>query len=475
MLGLFNTLNLGARALQAQQTGVEVAGQNLANANNPAYSRQIVQIQTSIPTPTVVGLQGTGVQVTAIQQVRDALLDAEVRGEASVGGYWNSQQSALQNAQTQLGQFLNLNASGTGSTGGTSGGSGQSLSDQLDGLFNAFQSVATDPTSIAQRQNLINQAQTLASGLNQASQNLGDLNDGLNTAIGNDITSANQLLSSIASLNNQIARATATGGSANDLNDTREQDLENLARLANIQTAANPDGTISVSIGGAQLVSGSQVLDTLQTYDAGGGQLQVQTATSGTSLTLTGGSIQGTIDARDGALASLRNSLDALASNLITQVNSTYSLGFDLNGGTGADFFSGTDASNIAVNTLLHNDPSLVQAAGVSGAPGDNTVALALARLSRQSVAGLNNQTFSGAYAQDVSTFGFALSDATNQVANFNSVNSMLLNQRDSVSGVSMEEEMSSMITYQYAYQASSKIITTVDQMLQTLVNLKST
>jgi flagellar hook-associated protein 1 FlgK len=487
MLGLFNILNLGARALQAQETGMAVTGQNLSNVNNSAYSRQRVQISTSIPTPTAVGLEGTGVQVTGIQQLRDSILDGEVRDESSVGGYWTGQQSALQNAQAELSQFLDLSASGTDSTSSTtSSTSTSSLSDQLNSLFNAFQSVATDPTSTAQRQALVSQAQILTSSLNQASQSLTSLNGTLNTALDNDVTSANQLLSDIAGLNGQIAKATANGGSANDLNDTREQDLEQLANLTNIQTTANTDGTVDVSVGGAQLVSGSQVLDTLQTYDPGTGQLLIRTATSGTNLTLTGGTIQGTIDARDGALQTLRTGLDTLASNLITQVNNIYSTGYDLNGNTGANFFTGTDAATIGVNAALQNDPTLVQAAGVagapapgnpgvSGAPGDNTVALALAQLGQQPIAALGNQTFSDSFARDETAFGFSLSNANNQVTNYNSVNTMLLNQRDSVSGVSIEEEMSNMITYQYAYEASSKIITTTDEMLQTLISLKST
>src|SRR6185437_2573854 len=192
MLGLFNTLKMGARALQANQLGVEVTGQNLANSSNPAYSRQRVMLSTSTPTPTSLGMQGTGVQANSIQQIRDFLLDGEMRDESSVGGYWNSQQSALENAQTQLGEFLNLNATSTGPQG---------LSGQLNNLFNAFQSLATSPTSTAQRENLVNAAQTLAAGFNQASQQLSKLNDGLNTSVSDGVTAANQLLSQIANLN----------------------------------------------------------------------------------------------------------------------------------------------------------------------------------------------------------------------------------------------------------------------------------
>ncbi len=472
MLGLFGILNMGARSLQVQQTGVEVTGHNLANVNNPAYARQRVDIQTSFPTPTFVGPEGTGAQVAAIQQLRDSLLDAQIVNESSVGGYWNAQQGALQNTQSELGQFLNI-----ANTNGTSNAStAPGLSDQLNNLFNAFQSVATDPTSLAQRQGLVNQAQALASSLNQASRSLSSVNDMLNTSVQNGVTSVNQLLSDIAGLNNQIINTEAlNNGKANDLRDLRQQDLEQLSGLVNISTTANANGSIDVSINGTQLVSGKQVLDTLQTYDPGNGELLIQTTTSATPLTLTGGSIQGTIAARDGALQTLRTGLDTLAGSLISEVNNIYQTGYDLNGSTGAAFFTGTDAATIGVNAALLTDPSAVQAAGVAGAPGDNTVALALGQLGQQSIAALGNQTFIGNYALQVAKFGNALSNANDQVSNYNAVNAMMLQQRDSVSGVSIEEEMSNLITYQYAYQASSKIIVTADQMLQTVVNLKST
>src|SRR6185312_7134162 len=135
---------------------------------------------------------------------------------------------------------------------------------------------------------------------------------------------------------------------------------------------------------------------------------------------------------------------------------------------------TGTDAATIGVNTNLLTDPSQVQAAGTAGASGDNAVALKLAQLGSQSIAGLGNQTFSSAFASQVGGFGFALSNANAQVSNSSSVTSMLQNQRDSVSGVSIEEEVANLITFQQAYSASSKIITTVDQMLSTVVNLKS-
>lgn len=467
MLGLFNTLNLGVSALQADEMGVEVAGQNLANSSNTSYTRQTVDLQANTPISTPIGMEGTGVQVSSIQQVSDSLLNGQIQDESSVGGYWNAQQTALQDAQTQLGESLNLD-----STSSTSGG--EDLSDELNSLFNAFQSLATDPTSISQRQNLVNQAQALASGFNQASQQISTLNGDLNTQVSTDVSSANQLLSQIATLNGQIATATASGGNANDLSDTREQDLENLANLVNIQTTTNTNGTVDVSVGGAQLISGNQSLDTLQTYDPGNGQLLVETASGGTPLTLTGGAIQGTIDARDGTLQTLSSGLDNLASSIITEVNGIYSTGYDLNGDTGAALFTGTDAGTMGVNTALQTDPSLVQAGGVSGDTGDNSVALQLGNLGQQSIASLNNETFSDNLSAQVGSFGFDVSNANDQVSNYTAVNTMLQNQRGSVSGVSVEQEVSNLITYQEAYSASSKIITTVDQMLSTVIGMQS-
>jgi flagellar hook-associated protein 1 FlgK len=183
--------------------------------------------------------------------------------------------------------------------------------------------------------------------------------------------------------------------------------------------------------------------------------------------------MQGTIDARDTDLAGLRSSLDTLAGALITQVNAIHSGGFSLTGTTGADFFTGTNALDIAVNTGLENDPSLIQASGVSGAVGDNTVAVALAQLADQKNAGLGNQTFLENYGKTVGALGQALNSTNTQLANQEIVEGMLLRQRDSVSGVSLDEEMTDLIKFQRAFEASAKLITTIDEMLETVLSLK--
>jgi flagellar hook-associated protein 1 FlgK len=475
MLGLFGTLNMAARSLQTQQAGVEVSGQNLANVNTPGYSRQRVDIQTSPDLQTGIGSEGTGANAVSIQQIVSAVLNTQIQNQSSTGGYWNGQQTALQNAQNALGEFLNGGTSASSSTTSTTSSSSTGLATQLSGLFAAFQSVATSPASVSARQALIGQAQSLAATFNQVGTQLNAQQASLNSSLTDGVGSANTLLTSIASLNKQISSAEFSGGTANDLRDAREQDLENLASLTNITTSTGTNGSVDVSIGGQSLVAGNQVMDTLATYDPGSGNLLVKTATGGVPLTLTGGSLQGTIDARDGTLATLQNSVNTLASTLISQVNTVHSAGYSLTGSTGANFFSGSDAATIAVNQPLVDNPSLIQASSSPTATGDNTVALALAQLATASQSTLNNQTFGDSYTQTVANLGNALNDANNQVTSQTAVATMFSTQRSSISGVNTDEEMTNLMSYQQAYSASAELVTTVNAMLVTLLAMKTT
>ena len=463
-------LNVGSRSLQTQQQGVAVAGQNLANVNNPAYARQRLTVQTSTPVTTGIGSEGTGADAVAITQLRNTLLDGQIQGETSITGFLQSQQTALQYAEAGLGEQLTgssstTNASGVGSAGG--------LADDLTGLFNAFQNLTTAPASLTSRQTVISQAQQLAAQFNQVDQRLTAVNAQLNQSVQTDVSDANKLLSGIAALNKQItASEAATGGTANDLRDLRQQKVEQLAELVSIQSATTAEGAVNISVDGKLLVAGSNVQDTLQTYDAGGGQLLVRAANSGTPLTLTGGSIQGTITARDGALQSLQDGLNSLAAQLITQVNTVYRAGYDLNGNTNADFFTGTNAADIAINAALVGDPSKLQASGVAGATGDSQIALALAQLADAKQPGLGNQTFSGSYTGVITDLGFALASVNSQASDQQVVQGMLQTQRSAVSGVSLDEEMVDMVKYQRAFQASAKLVSTIDELLDVVVHL---
>ena len=463
------------RALQTQRQGTEIAGHNLANVNTPGYTRQRVEIATSLHIPSPIGPQGTGADAVAIRQIRDALLDRQIVGETSVRGSFEAQQRALQFGQAALSQQIDRQATGAEGSSAASGVGGQhGIAEQLSDLFNAFQSLSTNPTSTAERQVLIIKAQNLAGQFGQVSGRLVELHAALNDTLASDVEQANIALSDIAKLNQQIITAEVGGqGQANDLRDIRQQRLEALATLVNVDTTAQANGSLDLAVDGVTLVAGGNVLEELETYDAGGGQHLIRTATSGTALNVTSGSLRGTIDARDGELAGLRAEIDTLAGSLISEVNALHAGGYGLAGTTGESFFTGTTAGDIAVNASLVSDLGKIQASGEAGAVGDNAVVLALAQLAEKKVGALGNQTFSANYGQSVAKLGQSLSNVNTQLGNQQIVEQMLARQRDSVSGVSLDEEMTDLIKYQRAFEASARMITTVDAMLETVLNLK--
>jgi flagellar hook-associated protein 1 FlgK len=470
MMSLFNILNLGAGSLDAETTASSVTGENLSNVNNPAYARQVVNLSASTPLNTPVGQEGTGVTVDSIQEIRDALLDGQIQAEAGVTGSLNAQQGALQNAEAALAEQL-TNTSTSGSDSSPTG-----LAADLSNFFNALQSLSSSPTDVSLRQGVIGAAQQLTSQFNTVASSLSGLTTTINSSIDSDVSGANQDLSQIASLNAGIVQAQAIGGTANELIDQREQALEDLASKVNFTTTTQSNGAVDVTIGGVAMVSNITETDSLAAgYNPNTGRYTVKAQNANTYLNLAGGSIEGDITVRDGAIAQLQTGLDTLASQISTSVNSIYSAGFDLHGNTGQNFFTGNTAAGIGINSTLVADPTTFQASGTAGATGDNSVALALAQLANTPNANLNGQTINANYAATVANLGSALSSVNVQVTNNGAMTQMLSNQRQSVSGVNIDEEMTNLMQFQKAYEASAELITTINQMLQTVVNMKTT
>ncbi len=454
---------MGGQSLSVQQEATAIAGQNLANVNNPAYADEQLAVQAATPLETPTGEEGTGVEAVSITSMRNALLDAQIAAEGSVTGSLTSQQSALQQAEAYLDEEL----SSTSSSSDTAASSSSGLTADLSNFFSSLQTLSTDPGNISDRQAVIQSAQQLTEQFNQVSSGLNTASSDLNSSIQSGVAAANQDLSQIASLNQQIMEAQDSGGTADQLVDEREQTIENLAGYVNVTTSAQPDGAINVSIGGVSMVAGGVTLASLQTYTNTSGQLLVSAQNVGTSppfsLTLSGGSLEGSITARDGAVATLQSSLNTLASELINQVKAVYP----------GSFFSGTDAGDIGVNSTLVNDPSTFQT-GTTGDPGDNGVVLAMLNVADEPLSGLNNQTLSQYYSQTVGAFGSSLQSVNEQLANSTSVAQMLTTQRDSASGVDTDTEMTNLLQFQKAYEASAELVTTVNEMLETLVTMKT-
>jgi len=467
MSGLFSSLNASVNALNAQSYALQVSGKNLANVNNPSYSRETVIFGDRGTVVTPQGAQSLGIEALGVEQIRNALLDQQLTREISLSSSYTASQQFLQNAQAGLGQNISNTdaASSTGSNAGTGG-----LGAALDDFFNAFQGLAASPTDNGAQQTLLQKAAILTDSFNQADTRLAQVQTDINTQIQGDVSNVNQLLTTIANLNNQIGRVEiGAPNSAVDLRDQRQAALEQLAAYVPFDTSAGANGMVQVSMKDATgaavtLVNGATVTGPVTFTGTG------LTAGAGpTAVAISSGSIYGELSTRDGAVQTLRDNLDGLASQLVTSVNAAY----NPSATAGGDFFqaAGTTAGTIAVTPGL-NAATLV--AG-TGAAGDNTIALAVAALANQSFATTGgatiNGTFSQSYSNAVSDLGQALSTTNELVTNQNSVQTLVQNQRDSVSGVSLDEEMANIVKYQRAYQASSQVFSVINGLLDTVIN----
>jgi len=456
-------------ALGVQTTQIQIAGKNLANVDNPNYARQKVVYGSPGTYQTPQGSQDLGLTVKSIQSIRDPLIDAQVVRETGLSASSTAQQSALQKAQADLGQTVDGSSStNTTSTSATSSAIGAAMTS----LFNSFSAVAANPTDSGSRATLLANAQTLTDQMNSVDSRLSQLQSDLTTQTSTDVASANTLLNQIADLNKQIGQAEINNpGSAVDLRDQRQAALESLAQKISI-TAANDPSNPSEIVVSAKDGSGNPVVlvnkTTVNALTFNG--TTVSGGSPSTAIALDGGSIQGNLTARDGAIQTLRDNLDSLADQLVTSVNKAY----NPTGATG-DFFDSTKTTAGTITVLSTVTPANLKASD-GGAAGDNTIAAAVAALSNKkfSVAGGDSidGSFSDSYADAVANIGQSLSSVDEAVTDQNNILSLVTSQRQSVSGVSLDEEMTNLMTYQKAYEASSRVISIINDLLQNLVNL---
>jgi flagellar hook-associated protein 1 FlgK len=463
-MGLTATLNASVNALAAHSKAIETAGKNLANVDNANYARQRVvytqQVAVAAGTSTPLGLQAT------VEAVRDTLLDKQVLREVSRTGDLTAMQSAFQRAQSALGE--SLSSSAASATANTSSNTG--ITAAMDDFFNAFQTFAANPTSSAQRNALIQTAATLTDRIQSVSSDLAQVRTDLNTQIASDVTSVNTLLQQVADLNKQIGSVEVNApGSASDLRDQRQAVLEQLAGKMNFNSTEAADGQVSITVKSGStdvaMVTGSAVVGPLSftgtVFQAGATPVNVD---------LTGGSLHGALTARDGSIKDLQDNLDALTSQLVTSVNGAYN---PLNT-IGENFFNaaGTTSATISLDSALN---ATTLKASNSSAAGDNTLALAVAGLATHKFSTSGSDDIDGTFGDfltnSVSQLGQALSTTNTKVTNQSTVENLVRTQRDSVSGVSLDEEMADLVKYQRAFQAASRVFNTVDDLLNTVVN----
>lgn len=453
MSGLFSSLNLSVKALNAQSRAIDISGRNLANVNNPNYARQRVVFGDRGTVMTPDGAQSLGIEALSVEQLRDTILDKQVVREISLTSGYTAEQQAYQRAQAALGQSVD------GATDSSSG-----LGSDLDDFFNAFQSFATRPTDSGERQSLIQKAAILSDRFQLTDSRLAQVQTDLDAQIETDVESANTLLSTIADLNAQIAKVEVSNpGSAIDLRDQRQAKLEELAAYLPVETRTSTDGQVKVVMKDASDVDVILVDDATVEGSVAFTGSAITAGASATTVAATSGSVQGALTARDGAVQTLRDNLDALAEQLVTSVNAAY----------GGSFFdsSGLDASSISLDSAL-TATSLV--AG-SGSAGDNSLALAVVAVANQTFAtasgDLIDGTLSQFYGSTVTSIGQSLANTNLRVEDQGGIETLVRSQRDSISGVSLDEEMADLVKYQRAFQASSRVFSVVDELLDNVVS----
>ncbi|MGH8018578.1 MAG: flagellar hook-associated protein FlgK [Opitutaceae bacterium] len=471
MAGLFGELQRTAQALNAQSQGIYTAGRNMANVNNPAYARQRVQLGDRGVVQTALGPQSLGVEALSLQNVRDALLDRQVIRETAYAGNFEAEAEAYQKMELALGQQIDRQNDAQFIEGATTTGSTNGIGEALDDLVNAFNSLSANPRSDAERQVLLQKAQTFVARMQSVSSRLGDVQQDLNDSINTDVGDVNDLLDTISRLNEQIGRfEVGNPGSALDLRDQRQAKLEELSQLIDIEVQdVGTSGQIQIL---SRDATNTPVILLDKSNEPPGVVFDGTNIIAGnpaTVLEVRAGSIAGHLTARDGTLASLRTDLDAFAAQVVTSFNETYNPG-----GASTNFFvaAGTTAAAIALESTV--TASSIRSTNTAD-PGANEVALAISDLaSREFSTGsgdLIEGSFSFFYRGIVARVANATASAEGRYEDQATLQRLVSERRDAVSGVSLDEEMTDLIKYQRAFDASAKVMRVMDEMLDVVVN----
>lgn len=477
MPSTFFGVEIGKRALSASQLGLDVIGQNISNQNTDGYTRQVVNLQTTDPygvpdsSPTSPAQLGTGVTVGSVTRIRDEFIDRRVLSATSDDG-------SLSNLRDILGRVEE--AFGEPSTTG--------IGQLTTNFFNSFSSLTTDPESEAMRSTVLNNASTLVAEIHSVDTALNQINPEISAKIAVRITQVNDTAKQIAILNKQIRLSVANGDQPNDLEDKRGQLLQTLSGLVNLTTtnAINSEngqasGSINVFVGGYALVQDDTESDLPSTTTNFGTGVGLITSTNET-IPLESGSVYGLIKATT-KLSGYQQQLDTFTGNLINAVNKQHAAGYGLDGSTGLPFFSGTDAGSIDISNSIKTNLDAIAAAAAPTAPnpfspGNADNARAIANLASAppptppaGTASIGNFTLDEYYNSMVSLVGADSQSYQTQADNQDKVLNTLKTQQSSVSGVSLDEELTRLLQYQRAYQAASRLVTTMDQNVGLIIS----
>lgn len=460
--GTFMGINTALKGLLAQQAALDVTGHNLANLNTEGYSRQRADLKATTPytvpamNMTTPGQIGTGVQVAGFERLRDQYIDMNMRAQLSSLGTSREQLATLQQIEGMFGEPGPF-----------------AVSSLVRNFFGTLDDVAAHPQDMAARQAFAQSGGALADGINQLAAQLADVRAQSDMKLNDTVTDVNSITSQISTLNASIRDAYQVGMQPNDLLDRRDQLMDKLAGTMNFTyTTAMPNREVTITMGPTSPIN-------LVDPAVPGGFVAITRADLDNAYTngdLRSGAAYAHEDMYQTGVPYYQTRLDDLVSSIVTGMNAQHAAGFDLNGAAGSDLFlaGGTTAATMRFSTTVMADPRLIAAASTWAAPGEPgngnnaNALLGLRTLDQGPPLGTTWEKFYNATVADV---GMRTSVSKQSQVNQSALVEALNARRAEVSGVSVDEEMANMLKFQHAYNASARILTTMDDALDTLIN----
>jgi flagellar hook-associated protein 1 FlgK len=457
----FSTLNTAVTGLAAAQRALDIAGQNIVNANTPGYSRQRVTLASAGGATTATFHSGNdatfgGVAIENITRIRDAFLEATRAAAGAKHEALGSQAAALASAQTLLAEPGELG-----------------LQTAIDDFYGAWQDLATSPTNSSNGSVVIQNGAKLAGQLKYIGNGIAAEWNNAHANIVDVVSQVNQAAAGLAQLNEQIAAGTVAGRPVNELTDQRDLLVRKLSDLAGGVAVPGPDNTVSVSVNGISIVSGPSA----QTFTLSGAN-DITNAVAAPPTILWGttpvpvesGSAAGLLATLRTDLPNLRVAVDGVATSLRDAVNTLHATGFTLAGDGGGLFFDGTDSTTLVVVPTSSAQLAIAKEAGktdgsIAGAIGDLAI-----DANASAVLG-GGQPPSVRWRDLTVALGVQVQSLSNALTVQESVVSAADDAVQSNAGVSLDEEMTNLLLFQRAFQAASRVITTVDEMMETLIN----
>jgi flagellar hook-associated protein 1 FlgK len=452
-MSLIGLLSIARSALLAQQRAMSVTAHNVANAQTPGYSRQRLDLAAAEPLRLPFGMLGRGVTSPGLGRARDTLLDLALRTDS--GG--------LGHAQTRLDLL-----------GGVENAllepSDQGVATAFDELVQAFGDLANEPASGALREIVRGAGRRFVGEVHRVNDALAAGAAEARTRLADQVQEVNRLAAELAGLNQAIAAAGGEG--TPDLADRRDLLLDRLAAFGTVRVLAQSGGSVNVVLGNHTQVEGARANDLAAMSLAGGGWA-VGSAASGTAVGTGPGSLAALTELLSTTLPGMQSQLDQYVAFVAGEFNAIHAAGYTLTGGTAVNFFSlpSPSAGQLALDAAILASGDNI-AAGATAAPGDGNNALALAALAGQPIAGLGGRTLRQTYETFAATVGRAAQDADRDVSVRQALVERDETRRQAVSGVSVDEEMVTLIGQQQAYAAAARLVKAADELMRELINL---